>query len=205
MDSGCNRRRPTRRWAHGALATLACWVASWAAVLGLLGAASGCALSPGYSDLAKAGRAVPVPAGLTYLRQDAFTNQSMGRSTKEVNIIYANPTLTCDQLKQSWIAALTNAHRSFDRPPAGAAQIFLKQRDLDVVVGLGATGIINDCTQPMVSTGEKPGVVPTYFFFAKPLWTAGSLAAAAAILALVVAFFRRRNTHKPSTSGTPGP
>jgi hypothetical protein len=206
VRSDCTHGRPTRRFPHGASATLARRVAYWVVGLGVLAAASGCALSPSYSDLAKNGRGVPVPAGLTYLREDAFTNQSMGRSTKEVNIIYANPTLTCDELKQSWIGVLTNAHRSFDRPPAGASQILLKQRDLETAIGLGliGPGANGDCTRPFVATEEKPGMVPVYFFFAKPLWTAGSLAAITiTLVALVAAFFRRRNTRQPSILGTP--
>jgi len=142
-------------------------------VFALFGAAS-CAVSPSYADLARLGRDVPRPPSTVFVSANDFTNDSVGRSTKEVNLTYSNKTLTCAQLHAAWIAALRRAHRGFDASPPGDAQIYLKDRAVFISVDLG------DCAQPQVDTSEKQSLVPAYLLYAHPLWTLASLIAVAA-------------------------
>ncbi len=112
-----------------------------------------------------------------FVSANSFTNDSVGRSTKEVNLTYSNKTLTCAQLHSAWIAALQRAHRSFDPSPPGDSQIYLKGRAVFISVDLG------DCARPQVDTSEKQSLVPAYLLYAHPLWTLASLIAVVACIA----------------------
>lgn len=120
-----------------------------------------------------------------FVSANEFTTDSVGRSTKEVNLTYSNKTLTCAQLHAAWIVALQRAHRSFDASPPGDSQIYLKDRAVFISVDLG------DCAEPQVDTSEKQSLVPTYFLYAHPLWTLASLLAIVACIASVTLWLVR--------------
>ena len=99
--------------------------------------------------LEKAARKVPIPAGLTYQN---VNKQGSGDGTREVDITYSNATMTCQQLKSVWVAALVNAHRATDPVTPIANQIFVN--------GLGANVLINldgpiGCSSPYVAAVDN--------------------------------------------------
>lgn len=85
-----------------------------------------CSSSPSYSDLSKIVRAVPVPAGLTYVSEARSADAAFPDPNKDFSVEYSNTTMTCDQLSAAWIAALNKAHVKYDPVPAGSLGIYVK-------------------------------------------------------------------------------
>jgi hypothetical protein len=101
-----------------------------ATAAGLLLITSCSSSQPSYDDLRKIALAVPVPPGLTYLREVDHVNSPagmFGSDQKEVDVIYSNSAPTCDQLSANWLKTLQNAHRHIDSG-AGSGDVYEEER-----------------------------------------------------------------------------
>ncbi len=137
-------------------AARACRLAVVGGVAGLV-LLTGCSSSPSYAALAKIAHQVPVPARLTYVREvDHFNHAAFGNGgQKEVDLIYNNTTMTCDQLSAAWLNALKEAHRKI-QSGAGTTVMYLKADGVPITVDAAGIAGTSSCTQPRVAVGKTP-------------------------------------------------
>jgi hypothetical protein len=113
----------------------------------------GCGTSgPSNAQLEKAARAVPVPAGVSFVGVNKTEMQTGLGATREVNVSYSNPSLSCAQLAAAWIATLAKAGRATEPYTPGDGQIFLKNPRMTLGITLGG---IETCPDPFVGAQSK--------------------------------------------------
>jgi hypothetical protein len=105
--------------------------------------------TPTYAQLEKAARKVPVPPGVTFVDVTRTKMDPGSGITYEVDVSYSNPSMTCDQLRTAWIAALTEAHRGTHPVAPNDGQIFVKDSSFSVAIDLGSVDVHN-CARPAV-------------------------------------------------------
>ncbi len=114
---------------------------------------TGCSsASRSYPALAKIAHAVPVPSGLTYVNEIDHNNAAMfpGSDKNEVDLVYSNTSLSCEQLTSAWRAALQKAHRQLDvGSESGPGALYLHSGG--ALVTLDPGGIAGSCPQPRVA------------------------------------------------------
>jgi hypothetical protein len=113
---------------------------------------------PSYEDLRKIALAVPVPPGLTYLREVDHVNSPagmFGSDQKEVDLIYSNSAPTCDQLSANWLKTLQKAHRHIDSG-AGSGVMYMKKNGVLIAVDTAGIAGTSLCTEPRVAVGKTP-------------------------------------------------
>jgi hypothetical protein len=108
----------------------------------------GCGISgPSSTQLEKAARAVPVPAGVSFVNINKTEMQTGLGTTHEVNVAYSNPSLSCTQLAAAWIATLAKAGRAIEPYTPGDGQIFLKHPGMRLGITFGG---LDTCPDPFV-------------------------------------------------------
>jgi hypothetical protein len=122
-------------------------VAAVVGLLSVLALGTGCAST---LNLPKLARSVPVPAGLTYQSTDHSQTEHVGGDTQEVDVNYANPSLTCEELRAAWISALTEAKWHPVDDGSSATQIPLVDRRGNIILDLGFPGV-HTCSAPRVT------------------------------------------------------
>jgi hypothetical protein len=113
---------------------------------------------PSYDDLRKIALAVPVPPGLTYLREEDSVHHPagmFGSDQKGVVVIYSNAVLTCDELSTNWLKALQRAHRHIDSG-AGSGVMYMKKNGALITVDTAGIAGTSLCTEPRVAVGKTP-------------------------------------------------
>ena len=118
--------------------------------------AAGCSSSsPSYATLAKIARAVPAPAGVTFVREDDVPDQNaFNQLDREVVLVYSNTTMNCAQLSAAWRAAAQQGHWHItDDSGTGPGAFYLNRSGVSVVVDPG--GETGPCPQPDVAAQKK--------------------------------------------------
>lgn len=113
---------------------------------------------PSYDDLRKIALAVPVPPGLTYLREDDYVRHPagmFGSDQKAVVVNYSNTALTCDELSTNWLKALQDAHRHIDSG-AGSGVMHMKKNGALITLDTAGVAGTSQCTEPRVTVGKTP-------------------------------------------------
>ncbi|MDQ1495232.1 MAG: hypothetical protein QOG69_1715 [Actinomycetota bacterium] len=113
--------------------------------------AAGCSASS--NDLDRIARGVPLPAGLTFVREDRFTNGGIG-GTKQVNLVYTEPPGGCDKLRADWTAALSKAHRHFSIVGTARVRFLLPNSVADLAIDLDWDGT-QHCEQAAINAEAK--------------------------------------------------
>jgi hypothetical protein len=121
-----------------------------AGLVGLMLAAGCSSSSPSYAALAKIARAVPVPAGVTFVREDDVPDQNaFDQLDREVVLVYSNTTMNCVQLGAAWRAAVQQGHwHIVDDSGTGPGAFYLSRSGIPVVVDPG--GETGSCPHPDV-------------------------------------------------------
>jgi hypothetical protein len=83
-------------------------VAAVTLAAGVAGCASAAQLNP---KLEKVAKGVPVPTGVTFVKVTREVMSTGLGTTYEVDVRYANPSMSCDQLRRVWLSVLSKAHR----------------------------------------------------------------------------------------------
>ena len=107
--------------------------------------AVGCSASR--ADLTKLARSVPVPVGVANSSISQGQTEHIGGKTLEVDVVYENTSLTCDQLHDAWTATLTGAKW---HPVDDGSRINLDDPRGNIILDLGWPSR-NDCSAPTVS------------------------------------------------------
>lgn len=136
--------------------------------LGLGLPVTSCASHTSFAQLAADAQQVPVPQGVTFVREQRSVNDGPGFTTstaRQVTRRFAN-TEACPLLQQRWVAALRAAHRQYhlNAEPhlsgdSGLMEIVLDDRgeNLGITVGsLNGDGSWISCTAPFVWSFENP-------------------------------------------------
>lgn len=114
-----------------------------------------CSTSHSYAQLAKVGRSIPVPAGLTYVNEFDHVNRGdFGDNQNEVDINYSNPSMSCNQLMAAWLIALRKTYPNAQGAgSAGPTGVNLKVHGVGVTVDSGGAPGLSNCTHPRVAVG----------------------------------------------------
>jgi hypothetical protein len=113
--------------------------------------AAGCSASS--NDLDRIARGVPLPAGLTFVREDRFTNGGIG-GTKQVNLVY-KASGGCDKLRADWTAALIKAHRRFTIVGTAKDRFVLPNSAANLAITLNWAGSFTTCEQAAINAEAK--------------------------------------------------
>jgi len=118
-----------------------------------------CGSPPGFSQLASDASAVPVPAGVNFVREDRSVQQSEGipSSYDEVDRDYTT-SLSCKTLENRWMRVLQRANRQaqLNNQPhlwvsTGSLGIIITDRGISLGITLGETyGNESDCRTPFL-------------------------------------------------------
>jgi hypothetical protein len=121
-----------------------------AGLVGLMLAAGCSSSSPSYATLAKIARGVPVPAGVTFVREDDEPDHNaFDQLDREVVLFYSNTTMNCAQLSAAWRAAVQQGHwHIVDDSATGPGAFYLNRSGVPVVVDPG--GETGPCPHPDV-------------------------------------------------------
>ena len=113
--------------------------------------AAGCSSSPSYATLAKIARALPVPAGVTFVREDDEPNHNaFDQLDREVVLFYSNTTMNCAQLGAAWRAAVQRGPWHINAKISGTGTgVFYLSKD-GVLVSVDPAGITGSCPNPDV-------------------------------------------------------
>lgn len=120
-----------------------------AGLVGLM-LAAGCSSSPSYATLAKIAHAVPVPAGVTFVREDdEADHNAFDQLDREVVLFYSNTTMDCAQLGAAWRAAVQQGHWHIDEGSGTDTGVFYLKKD-GIPVVVDPAGITGSCPNPDV-------------------------------------------------------
>ena len=116
-----------------------------------------------FTELAADAAAVPVPTGVTFVRQVQSTQDGPGFTTttfREVDRQFVS-TRSCQSLERSWAAVLRRAHRTFhyDNVPhkfgaIGSLGIVITDRPENLGVTIGTDN--GECSRPFIYAFSNP-------------------------------------------------
>ena len=116
-----------------------------------------------FTELAADAAAVPVPTGVTFVRQVQSTQDGPGFTTttfREVDRQFVS-TRSCQSLERSWAAVLRKAHRRFryDNVPhefdaIGSLGIVITDRAENLGITIGTDN--GDCNKPFIFAFNNP-------------------------------------------------
>ncbi len=116
-----------------------------------------------FAELAADASAVPVPTGVTYVREVRSVEDGPGFTTstyKEVSRQYESH-LSCQVLERTWVVVLQRAHREFriDNVPhkfgaIGSLGIVITDRPENLGVSIGTGN--GDCARPFLYSFNNP-------------------------------------------------